>query len=351
MRRHSSPPRPRESGVAVITAMLVVAIATVLAVELAWETTLDLRRTEGLLSREQAQQFGYGAEAYASKLMDEVLRDKAGEPYSRRDDAQACAGFRFELEQGGMTGGVCDLQGRFNLNNLVNYPGGQRDEVVMNQFRRLLNAIGAVNEDVDIEPQVVETIVESTVDWIDPDSTAEFSGAEADAYTSLQPPYRAANFWFTSVSELRSVRGVTPEIYEAVAPFLAALPVGTQKTKINVNTAAVPVLMSLGEDITAANAEQWVDLSATEPFENATDFTSFLAQGMAQYLVYSSSYFALRGLISICTTQLGMYSLLEYNGQAVVPRLRQFDVVDALPAAVASETEGVGAEVAGNSDE
>jgi len=73
VRRRVSP-RRRDSGIAVITAMLVVAIATVLAVEIAWETTLDLRRTEGLLSREQAQQFGYGAEAYAAKLMEEVLR-------------------------------------------------------------------------------------------------------------------------------------------------------------------------------------------------------------------------------------------------------------------------------------
>lgn len=325
---------PRQEGIAVVTAMLVVTIATILAVELAWKTNLDLRRTEGLLTWDQAHQFGFGAEAFAAKLMEEKLQDQTGAAavYSRTDDEQACRGFQFEIEQGGMTGGVCDLQGRFNLNNLLN--SGKRDELAVKQFRRLLNAISALNEDVDIEPDVAEVIVESAVDWIDPNSDADFNGAEADAYTSLQPPYRAANFWFTSVSELRAIRGVTPEIYVALAPFLAALPVTNgQQTPLNVNTAPVPVLMSLGDDITAANAEEWESDSAREPFEDATPFAGFVDPAMVPYLGFSSRYFELKGLVSIGTTRLGMYSLLEFTGQAVVPRLRQFDVVDAVPSA------------------
>jgi general secretion pathway protein K len=323
--------RSRERGIAVVTALLVVTIATVLAVEIAWETTLDLRRTESLLAREQAQQFGYGAEAYAAQLMDEVFREKTAaiEVYSRNEDYRACGGFQFELEQGRMTGGVCDLQGRFNLNNLLN--GGRRDEQIMNQYRRLLAAISLLNEEIDIDADTIDVIVESTVDWLDPDSDAEFNGAEADTYTSLQPPYRAANFWFTSVSELRAVRGMTPEIYRAVAPYVAALPVGGEQTKINVNTAAVPVLMSLGDDITVVNAEQWVEDSASEAFEDETPFKELADDTMLRYIDYTSRYFELRGLISIGTSQLGMYSLLENTGQGFVPRLRQFDVVDAVP--------------------
>jgi len=173
------------------------------------------------------------------------------------------------------------------------------------------------------------------VDWIDPDESAEYNGAEDDAYTSEQPPYRAANFWFTSVSELRSVRGVTPEIYAALAPHLAALPVTPgQRTKLNLNTATIPVYMSLGEDVSVTNAENWVEISRAKPFEDATEFADFLDPQLTptEYVSFSSRYFALRGLVSIGTTQLGMYSLLEYSGTTVVPRLRQFDVVDQVPA-------------------
>ncbi len=329
----------RQRGIAVLTAMLVVTIATVLAIEIAWDTALDLRRTESLFARDQAQLYGLGAEAYAATLLEDALFNQSGNTaiYSRTDDATACGGFAFTLDEGGMTGGVCDLQARFNLNNLVT-ADGERDPLVMQQFRRLLAAVSTVDETLDIDAVTADTIVESAADWIDPDTSADFNGAEDDTYTSGQPPYRAANFWFTSVSELRAVRGVSDEIFLALAPYLAALPVtGGQPTRINVNTAAVPVLMSLGENITAQNAQLWVDDSADEPFEDETPFAGFVDPGMFPYLAYSSAYFELKGFVSIGATRLGLYSLLESNGQAVVTRLRQFDVVDVVVSAQSVE--------------
>ncbi len=330
----------RQRGIAVITALLVVTIATVLAVELAWQTNLDLRRTESLMLRDQAHQYAYGAEAYAAALLEDKLQDQTGDSpvYSRADDEQACQGFQFSIDQGGMTGGICDLQSRFNLNNLVQTGDGKHDELVVEQFRRLLAAISVVNEDIDIDAGTIDVIVDSVTDWIDPDSSADYNGAEDDAYTGEQPPYRAANFWFTSVSELRAVRGVTPEIFSAIVSYVAALPVTSgQHTKINVNTAPVAVLMSLGKNITMENAAQWVSDSADEPFKDDTPFTGFVEQDMLPYLEYSSSYFELKGAVSIGTARLGMYSLLEYDGQAVSPRLRQFDVVEVVESADAAE--------------
>lgn len=325
-----------ERGIAVLTAMLVVTIATILAVEIAWQTNLDLRRTEGLMSWEQARQFGYGAEAFAIVLMEDKLESLGGEPYSRSDDEDACGGFRFEIEQGGMLGGVCDLQGRFNLNNLI--AGGKKNEVTVRQFRRLLAAVDTLDDTLEITPDVAEVIVESAVDWIDPDSDSEFNGAEADAYTSLQPPYRAANFWFTSVSELRAVRGVTPEIYRAVAPHLAALPLASAgKTLLNINTVTIPVMMSLGDGVSLANAEQAIFDLAETPAGDAQDLALEIDPELSSFLDVKTNFFELKGLVSIGTTQLGMYSLLEYAGQSVVARSRQFDVVDAIPRDAATE--------------
>jgi general secretion pathway protein K len=327
----------RQRGVAVITAMLVVAVATILAVEIAWQTNLDLRRTEGLIGWDQAHEFAFGAESYAIKLLEEQLDEQAGaQPiYSRRDDETACRGFQFSLDQGAMTGGVCDLQARFNLNNLVT-SAGKPDELVVKQFRRLIEAVAAVNPDLDLNPADAEIIVASTVDWIDPDTNADFNGAEDDTYTSEPEPYRAANFWFTSVSELRAVRGVTPEIYAALAPHITALPVANgpgKHTLINVNTASVPVLMSLGDNITVENATRWIENSRETPFKDETSFAGFVDAAMFPYMGYTSAYFELKGFVSIGTTRLGMYSLLESNGQSVRTRLRQFDVVEAVESA------------------
>ena len=46
-------PRNRQGGVAVLTAILVVAIGTIIAVNLMWQATLDLRRTESALAADQ----------------------------------------------------------------------------------------------------------------------------------------------------------------------------------------------------------------------------------------------------------------------------------------------------------
>ncbi|GMW05841.1 MAG: hypothetical protein AMXMBFR8_06380 [Nevskiales bacterium] len=317
--------RNHQKGIAAITAMLVVTIAAVLAVELAWQTNLDLRRTEGLIAWEQAHQFALGAEALAAKVLREDLERSTAEPvdWLGEDWARPTA---FNLDQGGMTGGLVDLQGRFNLNNLVRQDGS-RDDLVYQQFQRLLAAL-------DLDPALADAVV----DWIDPDTTAEFSGAEDDAYTGLDPPYRAANFWFTSVSELRAVRGVEREVFEILAPNLAALPVGAKPTTINVNTATPAVLQSLGDNVSLSNVEQWVTDRGNEPFEDLTFFQEYIDAAMQPYLGVTSSYFGLQGTIVIGSHQLAMYSLLERAGLGVAVRLRSFDAVEIVPPGDRSET-------------
>jgi general secretion pathway protein K len=336
------PPACRQRGVALITALLVVAVAGVLAVELIWQTNLDVQRTEGLLSWDQAKQFGYGAEDYAATAIQQVFDQQDREAaYSRKSETELCyKGRSFSLPladeaaaEGGMSGGICDLQGRFNLNNLVvaargpNY--GKKDELVVKQFKRLLAAVDELDDTIELHPDDIDQIVDSTVDWIDADTVPGFHGAEDGEYTSRDPPYQAANFWFTSTSELLAVKGMTAEIYEALRPYIAALPLGATHTAINVNTASVPVFMSLGDDITATNAEQWIADSLDEPFENSTQFTNFIDAAVVPYIGVTTSYFGLQGTISVGTTRLDMYSLLERNGSSVQVRLRTFDSVEA----------------------
>ena len=319
----------RERGIAVITAMLVVTIATVLAVELAWQTNLDLRRTEGVMMWDQTRQLGYAVEPFAANLIKDNFSDYATE-YTRNDDSKGCLGVfsvpmdLAEGQSGGLTGSMCDLQGRFNLNNLVD-GAGKRVEVSAKQFQRLIEAVAGFYPDVSFtEDSAPERIVDSTIDWIDPDTDTQPGGAEDDAYTGSQVPYRTANVPFIDVSEFSAVRGVTPAVFAALAPFITALPA---RTAINVNTAYLPVLMSLGDDIRRENAEQWC-ADGREGIKNATDFQNFLASGMQPYVDFGTHYFELKGTIGVGTTRLGMYSLLESVGTEFITRLRQFDVVE-----------------------
>lgn len=339
--------RARQHGIAVITAMLVVAIATVLAVAMAWNTNLDMRRTAGLMAWDQAREYGYFAETLALQSLEEQLQGEA--VYDRGTDEAARAGLSIAQDERMLAGGYADLQGRFNLNNLVTRDG-RPDAVVVEQFRRLLRAVASLNPELGLGPVEIEVITGSTVDWIDPDGSADFNGAEDDFYTSEPEPYRAANGWFTSVSEFRAVRGVTAEVYAALSPYLAALPVGGRPTLVNFNTASVPVLMSLGEDVSLENAERWVEDSLDKPVEDV----SLVAEGlidpaMLPYVGYSSNYFELAGFVSIGTHRLDLYSLLEWDGQAARVRLRRFGVAEfvppAQPALVVDADEGGGMSV------
>lgn len=336
--------RYRERGVALITALLVVAIAGVLAVELVWHTNLDLRRTEGLLNWGQAGEYGYLAESLGGYMVQQAIDGHGSDHlYTREDEENLCGNsLKFQVEAVSMVGRVCDAQGRFNLNNLVALDG-RKDELVVRQFRRLLTAVDELGRQAmddrphtEIPADAIDTIVESTVDWIDPDSTAEgFRGAEDDYYTGQTPPYRAANWWFTDTSELLAVRGMTPEIYEALRPFITALPVGSGHTRINVNTASVPVFMSLGDEVSPDNALSWS--SQKEPFTSTESFNGIVDQAMFPYIQYDSSYFQVQASIAVGTTRLDMYSLLEHEGQRMRVRLRSFGSIEADTTAGAAE--------------
>src|SRR5690606_30105713 len=133
------------------------------------------------------------------------------------------------IEGGTIAGRLEDLQGRFNLNNLLEPHGPV-------QFQRLLRLL-------DLDPELAHVVV----DWLDSDTNPAFPvGAEDDYYTRSTPPYFAANTAITTPSELMAMQGFDRESYNALAPYVAALPRGTD---INVNTASNVVLASLSDNI------------------------------------------------------------------------------------------------------
>jgi len=56
-------------------------------------------------------------------------------------------------------------------------------------------------------------LVDSIMDWRDPDDLHRASGAENEYYRSLNPPYTAKNGPFDTVEDLLWVRGVTAELF------------------------------------------------------------------------------------------------------------------------------------------
>jgi general secretion pathway protein K len=302
----------RERGVALLTAILVVAIGTLIATNLLWLSTLDQQRTASAMASDQALQYALSAEAWVGDILRQDLEDS-----SESDNLGEYWAAEIEplpIEGGFIKGHVEDLQGRFNLNNLIT-PQGKEDEVMVAQFQRLLQAVG-------LDPELAGAVV----DWIDPDSEPRFPyGGEDDAYARADPPYIVANNMITSPSELMAINGFDADSYAAIEPYVAALPRGTT---LNVNTAPEIVLESLSDDIDAGVAASLVEERGDLGFASVqTTFQGLVSEEMLPRIDGVTEHFLLSGQVTIGDTTLRIRSVLQRHSSGITRTLfRSFGV-------------------------
>ncbi len=292
----------RQRGVALITAIVLVAIATVLAVHIGTRAALDLRRTAGLAALDQGWQVALGAEAWAAEVLHDDLEDSETDHLA---EAWAQPLPPLPIDGGEVRGALEDMQGRFNLNNLVDNDGNTIESSV-ERFERLLVLVGA-------QPRWARIMA----DWIDSDTIAGIpEGAEDGTYLSQNPPYRAANVLVTTTTEMMALPGMTRDEFERIRPYVAALPVGTT---INLCTAKAPVLASLVQggtdfgdaDLLAANRRDGC-------FPTRSDLQATLDpsawQAIAESVSETSRWFRAVTAVRIGTSEFTLYSLIERNG-------------------------------------
>ena len=109
-----------QRGVALVTALLVVSLATMAAVSMVTHQHVDVRRTGNLLHGEQAYAYALAAESWAPVIMN---RDKEDTEIDMLGEDWATALPPISVDGGFVNGLISDLQGRFNVNNLVGENG------------------------------------------------------------------------------------------------------------------------------------------------------------------------------------------------------------------------------------
>jgi len=301
----------QQRGVALITAILIMALITTLAFNLEWDNSLDLRRTYVAMYREEAIQAAIGAESWVLGILRQDIEDSDtdhfGEIWASDIPPLPLDG---DDIRGEIFGQIQDLQGRFNINNLIDRDGNV-DEPSLEQFRRLLIALG-----IDVRFAGI------AADWLDVDKEAGFpDGAEDSIYTGIVPPYRTANQILTSTSELAALEGMDRATMDALLPHIAALP---GRTRINVNTATGPVLQSLDENISVADVERLLSERQESGFADITNtFSSLVTPEVLNQLEETSDYFRLKVIVRVDTVRITYYSLLERGPRGdVTPILR-----------------------------
>ena len=245
----------KQSGIALLVILLIVATVSAIATQMHWQHRLSVRRISNLQNLAQAREFAKGGENWVREILLEDLRSTTTD---NLNEDWAISLPPLPIEGGAIQGRIYDQQAKFNVNNLID-PEGNINTNALEQFRRLLL-------NLEIEPDIANAIA----DWLDGDNYPEFpGGAEDSTYSSLNYPYRTANHYITDISELMAIQGIDKVMYPRLRNFLCALPIDTA---ININTASAEVLLSISDKLSLSDVENVLQTRESNPFESINEF-------------------------------------------------------------------------------
>jgi general secretion pathway protein K len=196
---------PDARGVALIMVLWVVAILSVVAFEFCFAMRTEVYITQNY--KEDLQRYAM-AEGGVQRAIAELIYKhdptiqqmrrtlKVEEtPPEQREWVTDGRPYLIPFDQG-----TCDIRimseaGKVNINI-----------VSESTLRKIIERLG-------IEGEAKDIVVDSILDWRDPDDFYRVNGAENDYYQSLKEPYNAKNSNLDSIEELLLVRGVTPDLF------------------------------------------------------------------------------------------------------------------------------------------
>ncbi|MGH8728376.1 MAG: type II secretion system minor pseudopilin GspK [Burkholderiales bacterium] len=250
--RHPSLRRGRkERGIALVTALFVVALAATTATFVVSRQSLWAQQVQNLRDSAQAASIARAGTNWARFILaaDQNETDHAGE-------AWAALRFGLPVENGKVSVAVSDAQALFNLNNLVRED--ELSEPDMQAFQRLLATL-------DLPPELALAVADS----VDENSKAVYPGGAEDIdYLGADPPYRAPNRAFVDVDELIRVKGFDAQAVQRLKPFVTALP---EPTQVNVNTAPAEVLAAVIPGVSLSQARSLVESRADRFFTSLNE--------------------------------------------------------------------------------
>jgi general secretion pathway protein K len=262
-------PKSQETGAALLTVLMLVAVIGVIAVASLERLRLSTRLTTNIAATDQARAYGYAAETLARTRIADLRAQDSGQQsrasWLGRD-------LPFPIDGGTATARLGDGGNCFNLNSLVigNPDTGYAARPTgIAQFEALMTLIG-------VAAGTAQNIALASADWIDSDAVPQPGGAEDGSYAGFRTP----NTLMADPSELKTVAGVTPELYARIRPWVCVLPDVTL-SPINVNTlsaAQAPLIaMMIPGKLSLKAAKQMIDDRPIDGYATSVNFWSLPA--------------------------------------------------------------------------
>ena len=295
------PFRGQQQGVALISILLIVVIATVLGAAMTTEQNFSINRARVSFDQSIVKQYALGGEELARQILRQDFIDSP--EVDHLGEQWAVPGDVFEFEDGEIELQIIDLQSRMNVNGLASTEANNNGQNGSANGQLDDSTNGSPNsstQDNDTKARLIRLFtqqgaedrhVHNLKDWIDADDANDGLGAEDYAYLGLDKPYRTAGQLIGDISELRLLLEMEPQQFQLIAPYLVALP--DVQIEVNVNTASASVLQALLPGTDLGTLESLVaDRDGGQPFESTSAFlVQAGVQGVLNGITVRSEFF------------------------------------------------------------
>lgn len=309
--------RAKESGAALLIAMLTVALVATFAAASLWQQWRGVEVETAERARVQSGWILTGALDWARLMLREDQMgpglngpDHLGEPWAvplqearlssflAADRNNTTSDLGPEVMDAFLSGQIIDLQSLMNVNNLVDM-NGKVSEPDVEAFGRLFELLGLSQAELG---KLVENLRFAV-------AAGQVSPSPAAA--PLRPQHVAELVWL----------GLSPQTVAALEPYVTLLP-SVGRTKVNANTAPAEVIAAAAA-ISLADAQRLVQVRDASYFKAVGDIQSQLQgdpaarQGVADALGVSSNFFEVRSRLRLDKLVVEEHSMVWRQGISV----------------------------------
>jgi len=299
----------RQRGAAVLMALVVATLATLIVSGLFWRQFVLLRTIENQQLIVQSRMLMAGALDWARAMLREDLMRSS---HDGLDEfwAKGLAETRLDqlgesstlAAQASIAGSIEDAQSRLNLRNLV----GDEGDIVegeLEALKRLCDLLG-------VSEVSAELIALRMREAFAPPPTGDSPGTDPVAARPLPPVLS---------TDIAAIPGLSAEAAAALAPYLVVL--DANKTRLNVNTATAEAIAArIGISLARARAVV-AQRERISHFVNVGNFRSYVGEAGStgagdDSVATTSSYFFVRGQIRLARADIRMEALVRRSAQA-----------------------------------
>lgn len=300
----------RQRGAALLMAMIIVTLVATLAAAMVWQQWRSVQVEAAERARTQSAWILAGALDWAKLILREdrkgskaftALTEPWAVPLAEARLSTFLAADNSSTDEGieaFLSGYITDAQARFNLNNLIQQPGGGTANPPYQIDPTQLSILGRLCQTLGVDSGVPQRIATAMRD--------------AQAATTANAPLK-----ITRVSQL-TWYGIDPATVQALEPYVVVIPDNT-KVSVNVNTAPREVLFAAIDGMDLATSERILQVRQRTPFRQIKDFwdqlpQQLLARNPSAQVDVLSSYFEIRGRLRLSDRTLEDRSLVRRDG-------------------------------------